>query len=211
MLEIVLLFFAFALVHSITVAHWFKSLCIRAFGETFLRVWYRFLYTVISALTAAAAIVLIREVPDRVLWVAPLWFRWCMRIVQLTGLTFGMLAFERLNAWEFLGLRQVWRYIAKREVAGTIEGLTQRDLVTTGVYGIVRHPLYLAGIVLFTFSPDVTANGLTVTVLADLYFLFGMFIEERRFMRIFGEPYREYAKRVPMMVPRIIRKKSGAQ
>jgi protein-S-isoprenylcysteine O-methyltransferase Ste14 len=47
-------------------------------------------------------------------------------------------------------------------------------------------------------------NGLTITVLADLYFIFGMFIEERRFLKIFGEQYREYMKQVPRMVPRIL-------
>jgi len=31
-----------------------------------------------------------------------------------------------------------------------------------------------------------------------------MFIEERRFLRIFGDRYREYMKRVPRMLPRIV-------
>ncbi|MEK6744140.1 MAG: hypothetical protein AABZ15_11035 [Nitrospirota bacterium] len=66
----------------------------------------------------------------------------------------------------------------------------------------MRHPLYAAGLVIFTFSPHITVNGLVITVLADLYFLFGMLIEERRFLRIFGDQYREYMKKVPRMVPR---------
>jgi protein-S-isoprenylcysteine O-methyltransferase Ste14 len=115
------------------------------------------------------------------------------------------MAFQHLDGLEFLGLRQVWRYLTRREIAGNIDGLTQKDLVTTGVYGIVRHPLYAAGMVFVTFNPHVTVNGLTFTVLADLYFLFGMLIEERRFLHIFGERYREYMKQVPRMVPRIFR------
>jgi len=73
------------------------------------------------------------------------------------------------------------------------------------VYGIVRHPLYVAGLIIFTFSPNFTVNGLTITVLADLYFIFGMFIEERRFLKIFGEQYREYMTKVPRMLPRLKR------
>jgi len=204
MTQIVTIFLAFALIHSITVTMWFKDLCRRAFGETFMRVWYRFLYTSISAITTFAAVYFISQVPDRVLWQGSLWFRLIMHAIQIAGIVFGVQAFQYLDKWEFLGFRQVWRYLARNEVAGSLEGLTQKELVTTGVYGIVRHPLYMAGIVIFTFSPHITVNGLTITVLADLYFIFGMFIEERRFVRIFGNQYREYMKKVPRMVPDIL-------
>jgi len=203
MISIILIFLAFALIHSITVTMWFKDLCRRALGETFMRVWYRFLYSSVSAITAFAAIYLINQVPDRVLWQGPLWPRLIMHAIQIAGIVFGVQAFQYLDKWEFMGFRQVWRYLARNEVAGSLEGLTQKELVTTGVYGIVRHPLYVAGIIIFTFSPHITVNGLTITVMADLYFLFGMFIEERRFVKIFGDQYREYMKRVPRMVPRI--------
>jgi len=203
MISIILIFLAFALIHSLTVASWFKDLCRRALGETFMRVWYRFLYTSVSGITAFVAVYLISQVPDRVLWQGPLWFRLIMHAIQLAGVMFGVRTFQYLDKWEFVGFRQVWRFLAKNEVAGSLEGLTQKELVTTGVYGIVRHPLYVAGLVIFTFSPRITVNGLTITVLADLYFLFGMFIEERRFLKIFGEQYREYMKKVPRMVPRI--------
>jgi len=203
MINIILIFLAFALIHSITVASWFKDLYRRVFGETFMGVWYRFLYTTVSGITTAAAIYFISQVPDRVLWQGPLWFRLVMHVIQIAGFVFGAQAFRYLDTWEFMGFRQVWRYLARNEVAGSLEGLTEKELVTTGVYGIVRHPLYVAGIIIFTFSPHITVNGLTITILADLYFVFGMLIEERRFLKIFGEQYREYMKKVPRMVPRL--------
>jgi protein-S-isoprenylcysteine O-methyltransferase Ste14 len=207
MTRIFLIFLAFALIHSITVASWFKDLCRRAFGGTFMRVWYRFLYTMVSGVTAAVAIYLIAQVPDRVLWTPPDWLRWLLHGVQIAGFLFGVQAFQYLDKWEFMGFRQVWRYLSNGEVAGNSEGLTERELVTTGVYAIVRHPLYVAGLIIFTASPIITVNGLTITVLADLYFLFGMFIEERRFVRMFGDQYREYMKNVPRMVPRVFLRK----
>jgi methanethiol S-methyltransferase len=208
MTHILFIFLAFALIHSITVASWFKDLCRRAFGETFMRVWYRFLYSLVSGVTSAIAIYLIVQVPDTVLWQPPDWLRWLLHSIQLAGFVFGVQAFQYLDKWEFMGFRQVWRYVTKGEVAGNSEGLTERELVTTGVYGIVRHPLYVAGLIIFTFSPNFTVNGLAISVLADLYFLFGMFIEERRFIRIFGDQYREYMKQVPRMVPRFLGRKS---
>jgi hypothetical protein len=201
-MSIILIFFAFALIHSITVTMCFKELCRRAFGDTFIRVWYRFLYTSVSGITVVIAVYLIDQVPDRVLWQGPFWFRLIMHAIQIAGIVFGVRTFQYLDKWEFMGFRQVWRYFARNEIAGSLEGLTLKELVTTGVYGIVRHPLYVAGIIIFTFSPHITVNGLTITVLADLYFIFGMFIEERRFVRIYGDQYREYMKNVPRMVPR---------
>jgi protein-S-isoprenylcysteine O-methyltransferase Ste14 len=128
-----------------------------------------------------------------------------MFCVQTAGSVFGLFAFEHLDTGEFLGYKQVRRYLARGEVGGNIEGLTPQELVMTGVYGIVRHPLYLAGIIIFTFNPRITVNGLTVTVLADAYFLFGVFMEERRLVGLFGEQYREYRRRVPLMIPRFMR------
>ncbi len=205
MLELFISFFAFALIHSVTVSHRFKNLCKRLFGATFMRVWYRFLYSVVSGATAAVALSFIVQVPDRVLWQPPVWLRLLLHGIQLAGALFGLRAFDYLDAWEFVGLRQVLRYLAKGEVAGNLEGLTDRELVTGGVYGVVRHPLYVAGIIVVTFSPRITVNGLLLTALADLYFLFGMFIEERRFLRIFGDHYRAYMRQVPRMFPRLHR------
>lgn len=203
MIQVLLIFLIFALIHSVTVTQWFKHLCKKLLGGTFMRVWYRTLYNAVSFVTVLIALHFIAAVPDRSIWIAPLWLQWFLRAVQLAGLAFGALAFEHLDGAEFMGFRQVWRYLSQGEVAGNIEGLTQQELVTGGVYGIVRHPMYAAGIVIFTFNPRITVNGLTITMLADLYFIFGMFIEERRFLALFGDQYREYMKRVPTLVPRL--------
>jgi protein-S-isoprenylcysteine O-methyltransferase Ste14 len=203
MTHIILIFFAFAFIHSITVSRWFKDRCTRVLGETFMRVWYRFLYNLLSVITVTIAFWLMHRVPDRHLWTAPAVLAWPMHAVQTAAILFGAMAFQHLDGLEFLGVKQVWRYLAKGAVAGNIEGLTDTGLVTAGVYGIVRHPLYVAGMVFVTLNPRVTVNGLTFTVVADLYFLFGMFIEERRFLGIFGGHYREYMKRVPRMMPRM--------
>ncbi len=200
-LLISLIFLAFAFIHSITVTFWFKELCRRSLGDAFMRGWYRFLYNCVSVLTVSAAFWFIHQVPDVHLWTAPPVVRGVLQAVQAAAALFGMFAFRHLDGMEFLGLRQVWRYLRRGEVAGNIEGLTQEELVTRGVYGIVRHPLYVAGMVIMTANPHITVNGLTVTALADLYFLFGMLIEERRFVRFFGDQYREYMKKVPRMVP----------
>jgi methanethiol S-methyltransferase len=202
MIHVISIFLLFAVIHSLTAATTFKHACRDVFGDSFMRVWYRAFYTTLSSVTAVIAFVLLRRLPDHALWNVPAWLWWTMLCVQAAGAVFGMFAFEHLDAGEFLGFKQVRRYLARGEVAGNIEGLMQKQLVMTGVYGVVRHPLYLAGIIIFTFTPRITVNGLVVTALADLYFLFGAFMEERRLALLFGEQYREYRRRVPMIIPR---------
>jgi methanethiol S-methyltransferase len=209
MKHVILIFLIFAFIHSVTVSKEFKHACRRFFGDTFMKVYYRALYNAISFGTAGISLYLIHQAPDRLLWSAPVWLRWPLYIIQLAGVVFGTLSFQHLNTGEFMGMKQVWRYLTRRETAGNIEGLTQKELVTTGVYGIVRHPMYLAGIVIFTFNPHVTVNSLVISVLADLYFLFGMLVEERRFLEIFGDRYREYKVKVPGFLPRIWHRTKG--
>lgn len=79
------------------------------------------------------------------------------------------------------------------------------ELVTTGPFGIVRHPLYLsvlmlwAGGALALVSP-VLALGLALLVPA---FYSRARAEERMLTRRFGTAYAAYAARVPMLLPRI--------
>jgi protein-S-isoprenylcysteine O-methyltransferase Ste14 len=203
MIETIIIFLAFAVIHSITVTSWFKKACRSVLSDTFMRVWYRLLYTLVSIVTVGVALVLLSRVPDRVLWSGNTWVHWYFTAIRIGALIFAMGAFQHLDGLEFLGIRQVMRFLAAKEVAGNAEGLTQTELITTGVYGVVRHPLYLAGIIFFTFDSHITVNGLTLTVLADLYFVWGALIEERRFLRIFGDQYREYMKKVPRLFPKI--------
>jgi protein-S-isoprenylcysteine O-methyltransferase Ste14 len=143
-------------------------------------------------------------VPDEILLLPPLWMKLPFHAMQLLGIVVGAMAFGNLSTGEFVGLSQAARALGGREPEGDEEGLTQY-LVTTGIYARVRHPLYLAGILVFTFNPYITRNWLTVSAMAVIYFLIGAFLEERRLLARFGDEYRRYAERVPRFIPRIFR------
>ena len=107
-----------------------------------------------------------------------------------------------MDAAEFLGLRQVGRYLFRGEISGNAEGMSEKGLVTTGVYGIVRHPMYLAGIVIFTLEPTITRNGALITVLADLYFLIGCADRGPQVHRAVRAGIQsKYREQVPMLFP----------
>jgi len=201
--RVILIFLSFAFIHSLCVTSFIKSQAQRLFGKTFVRVFYRFIYTCFSVITLLIAIYFINMITDVYLFRGPAWFKWIMHAIQIVGLIFGTLSFNAINSHEFVGITQAWRYITKKEVKGDAEGITQTRLVKTGIYGFVRHPLYLAGIIIFTFEPNITRNWLAVSILADAYFIFGAFMEEKRLIKTFGAEYIEYMKLVPRFLPRI--------
>ncbi len=211
MIRTIIVFLVFAFLHSLTATEAFKSRCRKLFGDLAVRVYYRALYGAVSLLSIAAAYSFIRPVPDRHLWTAAPRLAWTLRGVQAAALVFGALAFEHLDAGEFLGIRQIARYWKRGETSGDGEGISQSGLVTTGAYRVVRHPLYAAGIVIVTCNPVVTVKGLTLTTLADLYFFFGMIMEERRLRAAFGEDYERYRKEVPQFFPVIRRKRRAGK
>jgi protein-S-isoprenylcysteine O-methyltransferase Ste14 len=73
--------------------------------------------------------------------------------------------------------------------------------VVKGPYLWVRHPLYSCIIVLIWSSPDLTADRLLFNVLWTAWICAGASWEERDLTAEFGEPYREYRRKVPMLVP----------
>ena len=78
-------------------------------------------------------------------------------------------------------------------------------LVTGGLYRFVRHPQY-TGLFLALFGegivhwPTIFSVALLPVIVLAYYFLARK--EERDMIRIFGDEYREYMRRVPMFIPR---------
>lgn len=205
--RVILISLSFAFIHSLCVTSFIKSQTQRLFGKTFVKVFYRFIYTCFSVITLFIAIYFINMIPDVYWFRGPAWFRWIMHAIQIAGLIFGTLSLKVITSHEFVGITQVWRYLTKKEIKGDAEGITQTRLMKTGVYGFVRHPLYLAGIIIFTFEPNITRNWLAVSILADIYFIFGAFMEEKRLIKTFGDEYVEYMKQVPRFLPKIRKNK----
>lgn len=75
------------------------------------------------------------------------------------------------------------------------------ELVDTEIYGIVRHPQYLSGILL-SIALTLIAQHWLVTALgavAAVVYYYNTFSEERRCIEKFGDAYREYQRRVPRL------------
>lgn len=182
----VLYFFAFAFIHSLLATDLIKKKMEKELKDKFR--FYRIIYNILSFLTAAPAFFvwitsssstpLLYSVPG---WLFPLF-------VLLRLLAIGLFAYAAYQT-DLL------------EFAGFKAGKTEVKLMTGGAYGIVRHPLYTAGIVLIFTKPEMTMLDLTASALVSIYFIAGAYIEEKRLVSAFGDAYVKYQKQVSMFVP----------
>lgn len=76
------------------------------------------------------------------------------------------------------------------------------ELVTTGPYRLVRHPIY-AGLLAATIGTSVALNWtwLIVVALAGIYFVYAAIVEERNMIQQFPDDYPAYKRSTKMIVP----------
>jgi len=82
------------------------------------------------------------------------------------------------------------------------------QLVTDGIYSRVRHPLYLATIVLLIGLALLYPFPRVVVFAFSLscYVLVGAYLEERKLIHHYGQEYLDYRKKVGFMLPRLRKK-----
>ncbi|UCG50509.1 MAG: isoprenylcysteine carboxylmethyltransferase family protein [Candidatus Latescibacterota bacterium] len=127
-------------------------------------------------------------------------FRWsgATLVVPAILLAIGMALLvtgaRHYDLLRFLGLRQLG------ESASGI-GLTETGhLDTTGVLGVCRHPWY-AGAIALLWVGHLDAARLVTNLILTSYLVAGTFLEERKLVAELGDEYREYQRRVPMLLP----------
>ncbi len=74
-----------------------------------------------------------------------------------------------------------------------------------GPYRWIRHPLYLSSLLMIWSYPDLTLDRLLFNFLFTVWVIVAILLEERGLVATFGESYRNYQRRVPMLIPRSIR------
>jgi methanethiol S-methyltransferase len=125
-------------------------------------------------------------------------FRWFFRttyLLSLAGFAWGAKALEYFDPF---GRRAILDHLRGRQPR-------QTPFVIKGPYRWVRHPLYLFFTLMIWSSPDLTADRLLFNLLWTLWIVIGAVLEERDLVATFGDRYREYQQRVPMLIPHYMR------
>lgn len=105
-----------------------------------------------------------------------------------------------INHFDLFGLRQVWLYYRKR-------AYTEVNFVTPLPYRIVRHPLYVGWLFAFWCTPSMTGAHLVFSVMTSAYILIAIQLEEHDLKAVHAD-YADYKRRVPMLIPRLIKRSS---
>lgn len=120
---------------------------------------------------------------------------WSLLAISLLGWLMVLTSSFTINHFELFGLRQVWMFVRRREVK-------DEPFVLRAMYRIVRHPLMLGFLIAFWATPVMSLGHLLfASVVTGYIFVAVKFLEERDLVAAHGEAYREYQRKVPMLVP----------
>ena len=153
---------------------------------------YRLAYNVFAAISFLPILYLMSTLPNQLAYQIPSPWNLVMFGGQLLSGLLLLIAFLQTDSLSFVGLRQLF----ETEKSG--------QLVTRGLYRVIRHPLYTFGLLFIWLTPTVSQNSLTVYIGATIYTLIGAYFEERKLLREFGASYVEYKKKTPMLIPGLV-------
>ena len=175
-------------VHSLLASMTVKNFIRRALGDRFMK-FYRLLYNIFAVISIAPVLYLMISLPDQALYQVPVPWNYLMLAGQAFSVLFLFVAVMQTDLLSFAGLRQ----LTEDEKTGS--------LVTSGLYRSVRHPLYTFSLLILWLSPTVTVNSFIVYAALTIYVLVGIFFEERKLLREFGQEYADYRSSTPMLLP----------
>jgi len=126
---------------------------------------------------------------------------------QAQGVFFWLLIAFYLAAWTLLG-RAIWDAGLALQTGflgwwAVAKGLTPLfpPMPTTGLFRMIRQPIYLAFALTLWTVPTWTPDQLAVALTLTCYCVGGPLLKEKRFKRRFGEAFAAYSAKVPYFLP----------
>lgn len=174
----VALFTVFALHHSLLARTGAKAWVTRSVPADL----ERSVYVWVASLLFIAVCWLWQPLPG-VAWTVTGPSSWVLWFVVLTGAAMTGSAASAIGVWELAGVRVP---PPDRPVVFT----------TTGLFGFVRHPIYLAWILMVFAIHPMTNSRLLFAVISTVYLIVAIPWEEASLGEAFGDQYRTYQKQV---------------
>lgn len=131
------------------------------------------------------------------------WFVDPLRWYQVISWLLLFVSFVLL-IWGVQLLRRAGKPTTQREDATLFEFEKTTQLVTTGIYRYIRHPLYSSLLLLAWgafFKQPFSIWGLALALVATFCLRMTAVTEEAENIRFFGDAYRQYMQRSRMFIP----------
>jgi len=188
-LYLVILWVLFCIQHSVLAGEWWKSKMRLLLRNRFR--FYRLYYSVFAMLNMLFLLYFQYTIESVAIWET---FELLNFIGLLSGTT-GIIVMILCIRKYFFQLSGVSVFSGADHSAPILQ--------THGIHNFVRHPLYF-GTLLFIWSCFLLFpfwSNLAACVLISIYTIAGIRIEERKLIQEFGEKYKMYAEKVPMLIP----------
>lgn len=160
------------------------------------KVYFRLLFNGLAIVLLIPLVWWYLELPRVLFWgshMLPRYFGWTL---VFAGAYVLFVALKQYNLQAFSGWEQLHQPDGRAEA---------ETLKTSGINGLVRHPLYFGSLLLFWgfFLHQAHLAAFLVTIISTLYIFVGTRLEEKKLLQRFGREYRKYCRKVPMLWPRL--------
>ena len=150
-------------------------------------------FTIVSSIVLAA-VVIFWQPSATVLYELHGFLRWMARgifFMAIVGIGWGVYALKSFDPFGRIPIRDHLNEKPRRS----------QKFSVYGPYLWVRHPLYFFVLLLIWACPDLTFDRLIFNFLWTVWIIIGTVLEEKDLMSDFGDDYRQYQGRVPMLIP----------
>ncbi|MCG8378572.1 MAG: isoprenylcysteine carboxylmethyltransferase family protein [Proteobacteria bacterium] len=99
-----------------------------------------------------------------------------------------------INHFDLFGLRQVYINFKGQEYS-------HLEFRKVGLYKLCRHPIMLGIVIAIWATPAMSIGHLLFAVVLTMYIYIALQFEERDLVNFFGDTYKQYQAKVPMLFP----------
>ena len=150
-------------------------------------------YAISSGVVLLALVVFWQETSPPLLSLQGI-LRWLLRAVYFLTVIGFLSGLRVLSGYDPLGVKPIVEHL---------QGIVppSSPFVICGPYRWVRHPLYFLCLLMIWSCPDISIDRLLFNILWTLWMVIGTVLEERDLVADFGQAYRDYQRKVPMLIP----------
>jgi methanethiol S-methyltransferase len=112
-------------------------------------------------------------------------------VLHVVGIVVSLVSAAAIDIWDLSGVKQIYSRPKPRAQSQEPE-----DFKSTGLYGLVRHPIYLGWFLLVFAMPTMTATRFAFAVISCVYVLIAIPFEERALLTSTRGAYDRYKQKV---------------